>query len=800
MKAAPSVSRTRKNRLQRLGAVGALGRDRAALLDPPLLRILPVTAVEEALGHELRPVDAVEAAGIDGDAVRLGARDVEGVHAAMRAERMLRDAGAEGVRLERGLAAQQLEVGRIDAQQQDALLGADRAAALGQAVEVHLGAKPHLAAMASAFSCLKHVHLLIQGPECLEFRPPPTLLRPGPCLPKIHCRKLKFVIEQRSYSLRLNLMNSNRMHQFVRVEFRRFKAFKTFAIDLKHFNVLVGPNNAGKSTILTAFRILAAALRRATTKSADVVPSPNGPVLGHPIEISSISVAEENIFYNYDDSEAATVTFYLSNKNSLTLYFPERGTCYLLSDAEGKRVSSPSTFRTHFNCPIGFVPILGPVDHDEPLYEREAARRALFSYGAARNFRNIWHHYPERFDEFRSVLQQTWPGMDIERPELQRSPGRPLLHMYCPENRIPREIFWSGFGFQVWCQMLTHLIQSKDVSLFLIDEPDIYLHSELQRQLLGLLKNLGPDILIATHSTEIITEADTDDIVLVNKGRRSARRIRDPSQLEEVFKILGSNINPILTQLAKTRRVLFVEGKDFQILGKFARKLGKTGVGNRSDFAVVPIEGFNPERIRNLKSGMETTLGSKIVGAAVLDRDYRSDAECDAVTQSCKQFCEYVMILKRKEIENFLLHHAVLDRAAEQRITERTRRSGVAQPYEPQAAEVLNMFAASMKSHVQSQYMLFRKNFERKHAPTLDEAVVSKSAIEEFDARWSDANGRLNMVPGKDALAEVNKVLQERYKISLTPTAIVDAMRLAEVPEEMQELIQMLTTFSTRHV
>ena len=86
--------------------------------------------------------------------------------------------------------------------------------------------------------------------------------------------------------------------------------------------------------------------------------------------------------------------------------------------------------------------------------------------------------------------------------------------MFCPEERIPREIFWAGFGFQVWCQMLTHVIQSEGASLFLIDEPDIYLHADLQRQLLGLLQNLGPDILIATHSTEIITEAEPDDILL----------------------------------------------------------------------------------------------------------------------------------------------------------------------------------------------------------------------------------------------------------------------------------------------
>src|SRR5262249_25293394 len=106
--------------------------------------------------------------------------------------------------------------------------------------------------------------------------------------------------------------------------------------------------------------------------------------------------------------------------------------------------------------------------------------------------------------------------------------------------------------------MQTHLVQSKDASHYFNDEPNINLQSDLQRQLLGLLRNLGRDILIATHSTEIITEAETDDIVLINKRRNFARRIKNPSQLEEVFTILGSNINPILTQLAKTRRALFL--------------------------------------------------------------------------------------------------------------------------------------------------------------------------------------------------------------------------------------------------
>jgi predicted ATPase len=108
-------------------------------------------------------------------------------------------------------------------------------------------------------------------------------------------------------------------HQFVRVDFKRFKAFKSFRLDLRHFNILVGPNNAGKSTVLAAFRILAAGLRKAYAKNAVPIQGPNGPLLGHVVELSTISVAEENIFFNYDTSEAAEVTFFLSNKNKFTL-------------------------------------------------------------------------------------------------------------------------------------------------------------------------------------------------------------------------------------------------------------------------------------------------------------------------------------------------------------------------------------------------------------------------------------------------------------------------------------------------
>src|SRR5205823_3718560 len=146
---------------------------------------------------------------------------------------------------------------------------------------------------------------------------------------------------------------------------------------------------------------------------------------------------------------------------------------------------------------------------------------------------------------------------------------------------------------------------------------------------------------------------------------RAGRRIQDPSQLGEVFEVLGSNLNPILTQLAKSRRVLFLEGKDFQILSRFARKLGHDTVANRANFAVVRVEGFNPERIRSLKIGMETTLGRPITAAAIMDKDYRAEEERRAIIAECETFCTYAAIHKCKEIENFLLVPAAIDRAAE---------------------------------------------------------------------------------------------------------------------------------------
>lgn len=587
----------------------------------------------------------------------------------------------------------------------------------------------------------------------------------------------------------------SQQEHFTSIHFKNFKSFKDYWVSLQDFNVLVGPNNSGKSTILAAFRILAEGIRRARSKNPSLIQGPNHKSWGYFVPLSEVPIATENIFTDYDDSEPAFVKFRISNKNELHLFFPQHGTCYLICESQSSVIKSTVQFKKEYNVSIGFVPILGPVEHNEQLYLKEAARLALLTHRASRNFRNIWYHYPEYFDEFRELVKFTWSGMDIEKPEVDISPKKARLHMFCPEGRIPREIYWTGFGFQVWCQMLTFIVNNKGSTIFIIDEPDIYLHSDLQRQLIGILKNLGPDILMATHSVEMISEADPDDLLVVNKNQRSAKRIKDPTQLQEIFNVLGSNLNSTLTQLAKTKRALFVEGKDYQILSKFARKLNKIEVANKSDFTVIPVEGFNPKKLKDFIKGIEITLGSRIVTAVIFDRDYRSDAEIKKQLSELNKFNKLSHIHSRKEIENYLLEVDPIRKAIKRKINDYNKRSIRSLKFREDILVILKNITDPLKHKIAAQLITARTPFEKSINPGVHDSTIHETLMKEFESRWEDVLYRLSIVPGKMILSALNKYLQENYNITLTAFVIIACCKKDEIPAEIVDLIGLIDDF-----
>lgn len=580
------------------------------------------------------------------------------------------------------------------------------------------------------------------------------------------------------------------------INYKNYKSFKQFNITLSNFNILVGPNNAGKSTIIGSLKILSEGIRKARTRKPTWIKSHSAHnILGYEIDLKQVPIATENIFHNYDDENPAVIKYHLSDGSVIQILFPYIGACYMIVESDTYVIKGPADFKKHMPVEIGFVPILGPVDHNEKLYQMEAARLALLSYNASRNFRNIWHHYGENFNEFKELVRSTWPGMDIDRPEVVKSEEGLALNMFCPEDRIPREIFWAGFGFQVWCQMLTYIVKNKEASVFLIDEPDIYLHSDLQRQLLGILKSLGPDIILATHSTELISEAELNDILVINKSNQSAKRIRDPSQLKDIFNLLGSNLNPTLTQIAKSKRVLFVEGKDFSLISKVARILKKDHVANRTDFAVIPVEGFNPIRLKAVKEGIEKTIGSQIISGVIFDRDFRSDSEVKSVLFELEKCNCFAHIHSCKEVENFLLIPEILEKAIIDRIKDNNSRTAQNKVFVHNISEYLQSLVQTFRHRTNAQLQSHQQNFSKKNNSGIDVSHYIEQISIQFEKKWETLESRLRIVPGKDFLTALNKRLQDEFDITISPNNIINSMKKNSVPLELIEIIDKIEVF-----
>lgn len=578
-----------------------------------------------------------------------------------------------------------------------------------------------------------------------------------------------------------------------RVQLSNFKAFRQFSISFNEMNILVGPNNSGKSTLLGAFRVLAAGLRRANAKSAEMVPGPDGPTLGYFVPTEDLPISLENAHTDYDTNLTATVVFSLSNGNSITLFFPPAGGAILLPS---KRVKTPSSFVREFPIKVEAVPVLGPLEHKEDIVEKRTVQRGLITHRASRHFRNYWYQFQERFTEFATLIQTTWPGMDITAPELL---DYEYLVMFCREGRIERELYWSGFGFQVWCQLLTHIVRSQEANILIIDEPEIYLHPDLQRRLLVLLRNAGPDVILATHSTEILSEAEPSEVVLIDKTRRSGQRIKDSDQVQSAIDVLGSSRNVTLTQLARTQRVLLVEGSDFKILSRFAQQLGLSDLASKFDFTVIPVGGFSawPD-IKVLRRGMELTLGKSLLLGAVFDRDFRCDEEIQQITEELSQHTTFVTFHKRKEIENYLLVPQALDRAIRSRLADRSRRQGTAPEIARPANELLEELTIDSREDVLARYTACRiEHF--KHSPIHNTTVIT-DAGRLFNEKWKDVGSRMEIVPGKEVFSALNKFLGDTYHITLTPTNVIASFHKEDIPYDIVTLLRYIDKFRKMNV
>lgn len=129
-------------------------------------------------------------------------------------------------------------------------------------------------------------------------------------------------------------------------------------------NVLVGPNNAGKSTILDAFRILTVAHRFASRRVASPLQVNDQAIVGYDIPIAQIPISLANIHYDYEADRETSITFSLENANELKLSFYNNSRCILTIDAQQRTVNTQQ-FKRNFPISIYSIPTLGPLEEEE---------------------------------------------------------------------------------------------------------------------------------------------------------------------------------------------------------------------------------------------------------------------------------------------------------------------------------------------------------------------------------------------------------------------------------------------------
>ena len=336
-----------------------------------------------------------------------------------------------------------------------------------------------------------------------------------------------------------------------RLEIENFKAFDRFTVWFREETYMVGPNNAGKSTLLAALRAISGALKVAGARIADEAAEVDGVErIGRDLSDAQMTIASENLRHDFRQQPTRVRGFFSDDAQVEIYWSPERDSAFSFCMGDGVVLRRPRDVRQKFP-EIGVVPVLAPLEPREKVLAPETVVTGIQTRLSSRHARNELfllqqedsETAPNRFEEFIGFAAPWMPELTLTT--LERSYNPDSLDLYCREagSRVAREVSWTGDGMQVWMQILLNLFRLRDCELVILDEPDLFLHPDMQRRLVGVLDGMPGQVITATHSPEVLAEARQDSVVWVAKERRRAVRAPEPEVLLELSETLGTHFN-----------------------------------------------------------------------------------------------------------------------------------------------------------------------------------------------------------------------------------------------------------------
>lgn len=243
----------------------------------------------------------------------------------------------------------------------------------------------------------------------------------------------------------------------------------------------------------------------------------------------------------------------------------------------------------------------------------------------------------------------------ISTPLLQGNTTNIRLLFDGQDQPIPLEECGSGFSHVL--VMLTVLHSQRD-KIVLYDEPHVYLHPSAEKAIYDLAKEHDSHhFIFTTHSPILINYPCKKNVYLVTKNDGQSSF----TSLEDVGKVLD-DIGLKNSDFAFAEKVLFVEGEtEEQLIPRILNKYGMKQVGYNyrilnmkgtgSEFKNSGAMSHNSQKLELIFKGLsDNPIPYKIL----LDKDEKNTDQIKKLTEI---YGNQVVLLPRREIENYFLEH-----------------------------------------------------------------------------------------------------------------------------------------------
>jgi AAA domain, putative AbiEii toxin, Type IV TA system/AAA ATPase domain len=477
-----------------------------------------------------------------------------------------------------------------------------------------------------------------------------------------------------------------------RLTLHNFKSVGEQIYDFTKFDLLVGRNNSGKSTILQALAIWQFCVdefhrsKRSGSKGIQVV-LPN---------FTALPVPEFNLLWK-DRTDRQWPLINGKKKQQYILINIEvewrRSTGDVDSFGLDLRYQSPQTIYaipnggwTKFRaCEqqgdlplIVYVPPFSGLEPTEKWLDVSPLRQQVGKGQPGSVLRNLLlrvcpapprgqdgrvtkgYTPPAEWQELAGIVKR-WFDVKIWEPKYDSAKDVYITVEYHQKDK-DYDIISGGSGFHQILTLLAFLYGYKPTTI-LLDEPDAHLHVNLQREILDFFKlksaEMNTQFLIATHAEEFARGVDASQIVSLLS--MEPKRIQTTP---EVLRAMAEVSNEEITRLMTSPYVLYVEGEsDERILRAWADQCGARAAMDKICFKAM---GGGGKKNMKTKADEHFSALKQIIPevSRLMLFDYDESDRAFHPKPNNPSLIEW----KRKNIENYLLVPDAWRRAALQQM------------------------------------------------------------------------------------------------------------------------------------